>query len=96
MVIEEGKLARAFVNSVIYTVFATVLCVVLATAAAFVLARNRTRLNRLIYLFLVIGIAMPINYVTLTKVMQVDPSGEHAVRDDRPVRRVQAAVRACS
>ena len=35
------------------------------------LARNRTRLNRLLYLFLVIGIAMPINYVTLTKVMQV-------------------------
>ncbi len=41
-----------------------------ATAAAFVLARNRTRLNRLLYLFLVIGIAMPVNYVTLTKVMQ--------------------------
>jgi raffinose/stachyose/melibiose transport system permease protein len=55
----------------IYTVFATVLCVLLATAAAVVLARNRTRLNRLLYLFLVIGIAMPVNYVTLTKVMQV-------------------------
>jgi raffinose/stachyose/melibiose transport system permease protein len=71
LVIEQGKLARTFVNSVIYTVFATVLCVLLATAAAFVLARSRTRLNRLLYLFLVIGIAMPINYVTLTKVMQV-------------------------
>ena len=69
VVIKEGKLAQAFVNSVIYTGFATVLCVILATAAAFVLARNRTRANRLIYLFLVIGIAMPINYVTLTKVM---------------------------
>jgi raffinose/stachyose/melibiose transport system permease protein len=70
VVIEEGKLAQAFVNSMIYTVFATVLCVLLASAAAFVLARNRTRLTRLMYLFLVIGIAMPINYVTLTKVMQ--------------------------
>ena len=71
VVIEEGKLAQAFINSMIYTVFATVLCVLLATAAAFVLARNRTRLNRLLYLFLVIGIAMPVNYVTLTKVMHV-------------------------
>jgi raffinose/stachyose/melibiose transport system permease protein len=70
VVIEEGKLAQAFVNSVIYTVCATVLCVLLASAAAFVLARRRTRLNRYIYLFLVIGIAMPINYVTLTKMMQ--------------------------
>jgi raffinose/stachyose/melibiose transport system permease protein len=70
-VIEEGRLARTFVNSVIYTTFATALCVLLATAAAFVLARSRTRLNRLLYLFLVIGIAMPVNYVTLMKVMQV-------------------------
>ena len=71
VVIEEGKLGRAFFNSALYTVSATVLCVLCATAAATVLARNRTRLNRFLYLFLVIGIAMPINYVTLTKVMQV-------------------------
>lgn len=71
VVIEEGKLAQAFVNSVIYTVLATLLCILLATAAAFALARNRTRLNRVLYLFLVIGIAMPVNYVTLTKVMEV-------------------------
>jgi raffinose/stachyose/melibiose transport system permease protein len=70
-VIDEGKLAQAFINSVVYTVFATVLCVLCATAAAFVLSRNPTRLNRFSYLFLVIGIAMPLNYVTLTKVMQV-------------------------
>jgi len=69
-VIEEGRLARTFVNSMIYTVFGTVLCLLLATTAAFVLARRHTRLNRLLYLFLVIGIAMPVNYVTLMKVMQ--------------------------
>jgi raffinose/stachyose/melibiose transport system permease protein len=71
IVIEEGKLGRAFFNSVLYTVSATVLCVLCAAAAAAVLARNSTKLNRFIYLFLVIGIAMPINYVTLTKVMQL-------------------------
>ena len=70
VVIEEGKLSHAFFNSVLYTVFSDGALRVVATAAAAVLARNRTRRNRLIYLFLVIGIAMPINYVTLTKVMQ--------------------------
>ena len=69
-VIEDGKLGRAFVNSMIYTGGATLLCLLLATGAAFVLSRNPTRLNRYIYLFLVIGIAMPLNYVTLTRVMQ--------------------------
>jgi raffinose/stachyose/melibiose transport system permease protein len=70
-VMDEGKLGQAFANSVIYTVFATVLCVLCATAAAFVLSRNRNRWNRFWYFFLVIGIAIPLNYVTMTKVMQV-------------------------
>ncbi len=39
--------------------------------AAFVLARNRTPLNRLLYFFLIMGIALPINFFTLTKMMQV-------------------------
>ena len=70
-VMDEGKLGQAFANSVIYTVFATVLCVLCATAAAFVLSRNRNRWNRFWYFFMVIGIAIPLNYVTMTKVMQV-------------------------
>ncbi len=69
-VIDEGKLGQAFRNSVVYTGFATVLCVLCATAAAFVLARNRTKLNRFWYFFMVMGIAIPLNYVTMTKVMQ--------------------------
>lgn len=70
-VIDEGKLGQAFANSMIYTVFATVLCVLCATAAAVVLSRNRTSWNRFWYFFLVTGIAIPLNYVTMTKVMQV-------------------------
>ena len=34
------------------------------------LSRNRTRFNNAIYFFLVMGIAMPTNFVTLTRVMQ--------------------------
>lgn len=69
-VIEQGKLGIAFTNSLRYATGATIIVVIFSTAAAFVLSRNRSRLNRFLYFFLILGIAMPINYVTLTKVMQ--------------------------
>ena len=69
-VIERGKLGTAFANSMLYATGATFLVVLLSTAAAFVLSRNRSSLNRFLYFFIALGIAMPINYVTLTKVMQ--------------------------
>jgi raffinose/stachyose/melibiose transport system permease protein len=70
-VIEKGKLGTAFLNSMFYATAATIIVVVFATAAAFVLSRNRSPLNRFLYFFITLGIAAPINYVTLTKVMQV-------------------------
>lgn len=69
-VIEEGKLVGAFFNSLLYSLTATAICVVLAAMAAYVLARRRTRSHRLIYLLLIMGIAMPTNFVTLMQVMQ--------------------------
>jgi len=69
-VIEQGKLGVAFVNSLLYAIGATIIVVVFSTAAAFVLSRNRSPLNQFFYFFIILGIAMPINYVTLTKVMQ--------------------------
>lgn len=68
--IERGKLAQTFVNSMLYATSATVISTLLASMAAYVLARNRTRLNRLLYFFIVMGIAMPLNFFTLTSVMQ--------------------------
>ncbi len=70
-VIEKGKLVTTFGNSVLYAVAATLICASLAALAAYVLARNRTRFNRGIYFLLIAGIAMPTNFVTLTKVMQM-------------------------
>jgi raffinose/stachyose/melibiose transport system permease protein len=70
-VIERGKLVSTFGNSVLYAISATLICATLAALAAYVLSRNRTRLNRGIYLLIISGIAMPMNFVTLTKVMQL-------------------------
>lgn len=70
-VIEQGKLGTAFINSILYATSATILVVLFSSLAAFVLSRNRSKVNRFIYFFIVIGIAIPMNYVPLTKVMQV-------------------------
>jgi raffinose/stachyose/melibiose transport system permease protein len=70
-VVEKGKLVTAFGNSVLYAVAATLIGVTLSAMAAYVLARNATRFNRAIYLLLIMGIAIPTNFVTLTQVMQV-------------------------
>jgi raffinose/stachyose/melibiose transport system permease protein len=69
-VIEQGKLGGAFLNSMLYATGATIVVVILSSAAAFVLSRNRSRRNRFLYIFITLGLAMPINYVTLTKIMQ--------------------------
>lgn len=69
-VIEKGKLAASFINSLIYSAGSVVLCVLFASLAAYVLSRNKTKLNRFLYMFIVLGITLPINYVALTKVLQ--------------------------
>ena len=70
-VIDQGRLATAFFNSVLYSFGSTILAVLLAALAAYVLARHRSRRHEIIYLLLILGIAIPTNFVTLTKVMQV-------------------------
>lgn len=68
-VVDKGKLSVSFFNSAIYSVGSVALCCILATACAYVLSRNRSKFNRIIYLYIVLGIAMPVNYVALMKVM---------------------------
>jgi len=70
IVIEEGKLIQSFFNSLLYATGATVGSILLASLAAYVFSRNRTRLNKAMYFYLIMGIAMPTNFVTLMKVMQ--------------------------
>ena len=69
-VIDQGNLVTTFFNSVLYSIGSTILAVLLAALAAYVLARHRSRGHEIIYLILIMGIAIPTNFVTLTKVMQ--------------------------
>lgn len=70
-VIAAGKLGISFLNSVLYASGSTIIGTLFAAMAAFVLSRNRTRFNRFMYFFIIMGIALPTNFFTLTKVMQI-------------------------
>lgn len=69
-VVTKGKLATGFLNSMIYSAGSTIIGTLVAAMAAFVLSRRRTRMNRFLYFFLIMGIALPINFFTLTTIMQ--------------------------
>ncbi|MBE0600516.1 MAG: carbohydrate ABC transporter permease [Firmicutes bacterium] len=71
LVIQKGKLLITFLNSLLYSTGSVLLCVLLSAMAAYVLSRNRSKLHRFLYMFIVLGITMPINFVTLMKVMQL-------------------------
>lgn len=69
-VIDKGKLVTSFLNSMLYATASTLLGTIVAAMAAFVLSRARTPLRRFLYFFIILGIALPINFVTLTAIMQ--------------------------
>lgn len=70
-VIEKGKLMRSFFNSLFYAGGGMIVTIMLASMAAYVFSRRRTRIFSKIYMFVVLGMVIPINYVTLTKTMQI-------------------------
>ncbi|MCR5581370.1 MAG: carbohydrate ABC transporter permease [Pseudobutyrivibrio sp.] len=71
IVIEKGKLVRSFLNSLLYAGGATALAVVLGSMSAYVFSRRRNRSFSALYMYIVLGMVIPVNYVALMKVMQV-------------------------
>lgn len=69
-VIEQGKLVTSFFNGLLYATGSVVVIVIAVSLAAFVISRNMKGANRFLYYFIISGIAMPINNVSLMKVMQ--------------------------
>lgn len=68
-VIEKGKLVRSFFNSMLYAGAGTILTLFFGSMSAYVFSRRRTKGMKLIYMYVVLGMVIPINYVTLTKTM---------------------------
>lgn len=70
-VIQEGKLIQSFFNSMLYAGVTVILGVVLSAMAAFVLNRNKTKINKFLYFFIILGITLPINHISLMKILQL-------------------------
>ncbi len=69
-VVEQGKLVSSFFNGLLYATGSVIIIVIVVSLAAFVISRNMKGINRFMYYFIISGIAMPINNVSLMKVMQ--------------------------
>ena len=70
-VIDKGKIVPTLINSLIYSSATVLISVPLSAMAAFVLARNRTKLSNAIYFFLVLGLTLSVNHIALMKIMQL-------------------------
>lgn len=69
-VIQEGKLYRAFINSLILSIIPSTIATITSAMGAFVIIRNKTKFNNTMYFFFFLGLIAPINYVPTVKVLQ--------------------------
>ncbi len=68
-VIEKGKLIQGFGNSLLYAGVATLIAVVTSAMAAFVISRRKDKFSNGTYYFIICGLFLPINYITLLNVL---------------------------
>jgi raffinose/stachyose/melibiose transport system permease protein len=68
-VIEQGKLVSSFFNSCLYAFSGSAGVVFIAALATWVLSRRTDRRAKRIYLFLIVGLFLPVNFVTLIRIM---------------------------
>lgn len=68
---EDGDILHALKNSLILSVSSVAVTVVCSSMCAYVISRNRTRFNRLIYVFFAMGLMVPVSNVTIVKVLRV-------------------------
>ena len=70
VVLERGKVFASSFNSLIYAFSSAALVAIVVGMAAFVLSRNRSKINRFLYYFIILGIAMPVSNVPLMRIMK--------------------------
>ncbi len=69
-VIETAHLLRAFFNSLLISSVSVTLCLFVTSMGAFILSRDRTHVNKLIYNYFFFGLIAPLNYVTTIWVLK--------------------------
>jgi len=70
-VLKRGNMYRAFFNSLLISGTTAFITLISSAMAAFALNRNRTKVNRYIYMIFLLGLVAPINYISTMRVMQL-------------------------
>lgn len=68
---EQGSILQSLKNSLILSVSSVAITVVSSSMCAYVLSRNRTKWNRLLYMYFAMGLMVPVSMVTIVKVLRV-------------------------
>jgi raffinose/stachyose/melibiose transport system permease protein len=71
IVVREGKLVQSFCNSLLIAALSTFVSVIFSAMAAFVLSRRRSRTNKGVYYFFLLGLAAPLNMITVIRSLQI-------------------------
>ncbi len=69
--IEEGKMIRSFFNSLLIAGSSAIINIFTASTVAFVLSRKRTKINKAIYYYFLIGLVAPLNMIMVIRTLQV-------------------------
>lgn len=69
-VMEAVDIGRAFMNSMIVSVFTVLIATTGAALASYVMSRRRTKFHRAMYLFFLVGLVAPLNMVPAVLVLQ--------------------------
>lgn len=68
---QDGNILRSYANSLMITVGAVLLTVGVSAPCAYILSRNRSKLNRILYVYVSLGLMFPLSMVTVVKVMRM-------------------------
>lgn len=68
---EQGDILHSLGNSLVISVSSVAVTVLTSSMCAYVISRNRTKLNRLIYLYFAMGLMVPVSLVSIVKVLRV-------------------------
>ncbi len=67
---QDGNILRSYGNSLFISVLAVAISVICSALCAFVLSRNRNKINHALYIYFSLGLMFPLSMVTVVKVMR--------------------------
>lgn len=70
IVIEEGNMLRAFLNSLLLSSMCVIICITVSAMAAFVIHRRRTKLHKAVFYLFFAGLIAPMNFITTLQILK--------------------------